>query len=45
MLLKAAFGAQLLEGGSDDSLNSEKPMDTAGSRKSPNDFIFGKTHT
>ncbi|XP_045891884.1 serine/threonine-protein kinase ULK1a isoform X1 [Micropterus dolomieu] len=27
ILLKAAFGAQLLEGGSDESLNSEKSMD------------------
>lgn len=30
MLRKAAFGAQLFEKGSDESLNSEKSMDTAG---------------
>ncbi|KAJ8379910.1 hypothetical protein SKAU_G00006880 [Synaphobranchus kaupii] len=28
MLLKAAFGPQLLDGGSNESLNAEKPMDT-----------------
>ncbi|XP_064210096.1 serine/threonine-protein kinase ULK1a isoform X1 [Anguilla rostrata] len=28
MLLKAAFGPQLAEGGSNESLNAEKPMDT-----------------
>ncbi|KAG7480645.1 hypothetical protein MATL_G00058480 [Megalops atlanticus] len=28
MLLKAAFGPQLLDGGSSESLNSERPMDT-----------------
>uniref|UniRef100_A0A8D0CQM0 non-specific serine/threonine protein kinase n=1 Tax=Sander lucioperca TaxID=283035 RepID=A0A8D0CQM0_SANLU len=31
MLLKAAFGAHLFEEGSDESLNCEKSMDTAGS--------------
>lgn len=30
MLLKAAFGAHLFEEGSDESLNCEKSMDTAG---------------
>lgn len=30
MLLKAAFGAQLLDGGSSESLSGEKPMETAG---------------
>ncbi|XP_072562047.1 serine/threonine-protein kinase ULK1a isoform X1 [Paramormyrops kingsleyae] len=29
MLLKAAFGAQLLDGGSSESLSGEKPMETA----------------
>ncbi|XP_062310493.1 serine/threonine-protein kinase ULK1a [Osmerus eperlanus] len=40
MLLKAAFGAQLLEGGSDDSLNSEKPMDTAAPPSVPGAVVF-----
>ena len=30
MLLKAAFGAHLFEEGSDESLNSERSMDIAG---------------
>lgn len=30
LLLKAAFGAQISEAGSNDSLNSEKPMEVAG---------------
>lgn len=30
LLLKAAFGAQISEAGSNDSLNNEKPMEIAG---------------
>lgn len=33
MLLKAAFRAQLLAGGSDEHLGSEKAMDTTGTGK------------
>uniref|UniRef100_A0A668A0E3 non-specific serine/threonine protein kinase n=1 Tax=Myripristis murdjan TaxID=586833 RepID=A0A668A0E3_9TELE len=50
MLLKAAFGAQLLGAGSDESLNSEKSMDTTappcgclkgpGSSESPPAVVF-----
>ncbi|XP_046904231.1 serine/threonine-protein kinase ULK1a isoform X2 [Hypomesus transpacificus] len=40
MLLKAAFGAQLLEGGSDDSLNSDKPMDIAAPPSVPSAVVF-----
>ncbi|XP_054074937.1 serine/threonine-protein kinase ULK1 isoform X6 [Rissa tridactyla] len=34
LLLKAAFGAQISEAGSNDSLNNEKPMEIAGSSSS-----------
>jgi hypothetical protein len=32
MLLKAAFGVHLFDGGSNESLYAERPMDTTGTR-------------
>lgn len=38
LLLKAAFGAQISEAGSNDSLNNEKPMEIAGRWKGQADL-------